>query len=201
MTTPPPPPYPRSADEPATEPPAAAEESDTPAPPAGGRQRRWWVVGIVAAAVVIVLAACGGIVVAMVRVGHAVADADAAGRRWDRVDDACRALEVRLNRVVPPGATAGPRERAAAVRNEDAAVKPLLDELGSLDDDRLVTSWQQLVDARHAYATALDRQAATREPAFFVVPRTDRGRSVVDGLESRWDDCAPSVRRLAAPDL
>jgi hypothetical protein len=61
--------------------------------------------------------------------------------------------------------------------------------------------WQQLVDARVAYADALDRQAGGGEPAFFIPPTTDGGRSVTDRLEGGPEWCAASVRRLAAPDL
>ncbi len=73
-------------------------------------------------AVVVVLGACTGISIGAVRLVGAVDDASADGRDRVRVDDACRALEVRLNRVAPPGSAPGPRQRAVAIRNENAAV-------------------------------------------------------------------------------
>ncbi|GIF50472.1 hypothetical protein DFJ67_3090 [Asanoa ferruginea] len=228
MTTPPPPPYPRSPDE--TEPdnldeaPEAATESAaddappaddvlSPADPASSssssdkldnRRQRWLIIGAVVVAVVVVIGACAGIGIGAVRVVDAVGD---GGHRLLRVDDACQALEVRLNRVAPPGSASGPRERATAIRDENAAIKPFLDEItagrrdNDRDDDRLLAEWTQLVDARTAYADALDRQVSTDAPAFFVAPRNDRGNAVVERLEDRHDDCAASVRRLAAPDL
>ncbi|MEV4617943.1 hypothetical protein AB0J74_04380 [Asanoa sp. NPDC049573] len=217
MTTPPPPPYPRSPDE--TEPDKVDEVSEAPEasreddvlPPAdaadkkdGNRRQRWLVIGAAVVAAVVVLGACTGIGIGAVRVVDAVND---GGHRMLRVDDACQALEVRLNRVAPPGAATGPRERARAIRDENAAVKPFLDELTAgrrdreRDDDRMLAEWTQLVDARTAYADGLDRQVSTGAPAFFVAPRNERGGAVVERLERRHDDCAASVRRLAAPDL
>jgi hypothetical protein len=232
MTTPPPPPYPRSPDE--TEPdnldeaPEAPAETESagddvlppadPAPPSDpastdpvpsadkldNRRQRWLIIGAVVVAVVVVIGACAGIGIGAVRVIDTVGD---GGHRLLRVDDACQALEVRLNRVAPPGAASDPRERATAIRDENAAIKPFLDEItagrrdNDRDDDRLLGEWTQLVDARTTYADALDRQASTGAPAFFVAPRNDRGNAVVERLEDRHDDCAASVRRLAAPDL
>jgi len=227
MTTPPPPPYPRSPDE--TEPdnldnePAesvdatdadteaeagTAVEADSGAEPQPDnldkRRQRWLIIGAVVVAVVVVIGACTGIGIGAVRLVDAASD---GGHRLLRVDDACQALEVRLNRVAPPGAASDPRERATAIGNENAAVKPFLDELtagrrdNDRDDHRLLGEWTQLVDARTAYADALGRQASTGAPAFFVAPRNDRGNAVVERLEDRHDDCAASVRRLAAPDL
>jgi len=216
MTTPPPPPYPRSPDdvepdnldkESASQP---AEPTPEPAPqpaPDNRRQRRF-VIAAVVVAVVVVLGACTGISIGAVRLVGAVDNASADGRDRVRVDDACRALEVRLNRVAPPGSAPGPRQRAVAIRNENAAVQPFLDELHrvaerdrDLADDRMVTLWTDLVEARSAYATALDRQASSGAPAFFVAPLSDRGNPVLDRLEDRHGDCASSVRRLGAPDL
>jgi len=219
MTTPPPPPYPRSPDdiepdnldkesgEPSPSPAApAAEPVSAPAP--DNRRQRRWVIAAVVAAVVVVLGACTGISIGAVRLVGAVDDASEDGRDRVRVDDACRALEVRLNRVAPPGSAPGPRQRAVAIRNENAAVQPFLDELSRVAerdrddaDDRMTTLWTDLVEARTAYATALDRQAASGAPAFFVAPLSDRGNPVLDRLEDRHGDCAPSVRRLGAPDL
>jgi len=59
-----------------------------------------------------------------------------------------------------------------------------------------------VLDARTAYAEALDLQAKSRTPAFFVAPRAPDGRTVTD-LLIQWSPapCAGPVRRLAAPDL
>ncbi|MDG4822895.1 hypothetical protein O7635_13650 [Asanoa sp. WMMD1127] len=205
MTTPPPPPYPRSPSEPeatapispAPEPPADAPETDNV-----DKRRRRLILGGVVAAVVLVLVACGAGAVGLVRVADAVGD---GGSGRVRMGDACRALEVRLNRVAPPGAAANPRQRAVAIRNENAAVKPFLDEISRRTDedrpDRVAEGWSALVTARTAYADALDRQVATGAPAFFVAPVDDDGDPVVGRLEDRHWDCAATVRRLAAPDL
>jgi len=171
------------------------------APAASAGRRRWWVWGIVAAVVVLVVAGCVGVVAGAVGIADRIGDDDAPHRRVARVDDACLALETRLNRVAPPGAAATPRERATAIRNENAAVEPFLDELRSVGDERRSGLWQRLVDARVAYADALDRQAGTGQPAFFVPPRTDNDRSVLDRLEAGREACAAAVRRLGAPDL
>ncbi|MEV4537280.1 hypothetical protein AB0J82_26220 [Asanoa sp. NPDC049518] len=164
------------------------------------------VIGIVVAAVVVVvLGACTGVSIGVARFVGAVDEAGAAGRDRVRVYDACRALEVRLNRVAPPGSATGPRQRAAAIRNENAALQPFLDELRRVAerdrDDRTVNMWTELVEARTAYANALDRQASSGAPAFFVAPSGNRDRPVLERLEDRHRDCAPSVRRLGAPDL
>ncbi|MEV0713666.1 hypothetical protein [Asanoa sp. NPDC050611] len=185
MTTPPPPPSSSTIDEPDNLPESPAPVSDN----VDNRRRRQLIIGgIVAAVVLVVVAACGAGVVGVARFADAV---DGEGR----VGEACEALEVRLNRVAPPGSTAGPRERALAIRNENAAVRPFLDELRrDDDDDRLVRRWTALVDARTSYADALDRQVRGGAPAFFVGPGSQR-------LASRHHDCAASVRRLSAPDL
>jgi hypothetical protein len=52
------------------------------------------------------------------------------------------------------------------------------------------------------FADALDRQARSRTPAFYVAPRTADGRAVTDDLVDRSPaPCAGALRRLAAPDL
>ncbi|WP_203713716.1 hypothetical protein [Asanoa siamensis] len=153
--------------------------------------------GIVAGAVVLV-AACGFAVAGVVQVADA---ADDDGRDRVRVSDSCAALEVRLNRLAPPGAAANPRERARAIRDENAALVPFLDDLGRAGDERLARRWTQLVTARTAYADALDRQVASGAPAFFVAPVDERGDAVAQRLSGRHDQCAAAVRRLAAPDL
>ncbi|GIF64643.1 hypothetical protein Ais01nite_26780 [Asanoa ishikariensis] len=166
-------------------------------------------IAIVVAAVVVVLGACTGISIGVARLVGAVDEASADGRDRVRVDDACRALEVRLNRVAPPGSAAGPRQRAVAIRNENAALQPFLDDLRRVAerdrddraDDRTVNMWTELVEARTAYANALDRQASSGAPAFFVAPSGDRDLPVLERLEDLHRDCSPSVRRLGAPDL
>lgn len=124
-----------------------------------------------------------------------------------RAHDACIALETRLNRLTPPGATSGPAARATAIRDENSAVRLFLDEIERLRSDWQVGTdgdrndwldwWRALLEARTAYAEALTRQARTNEPAFFVPPR-----STLDRLD--WiapEACRGPIRRLAAPDL
>jgi hypothetical protein len=219
---------------------------DQPAEPTGAgrpvdparRRRRLLIGGVAAAAVLLVLLGCLA-VAGVVRSGIRLADrADRDERRQERLADACLELETRLNRLAPPAATGGdPRGRAAAIRDENAALAPFLSELTELagerrdparnpagqdaddrdaddpdpDDDRhpgdryrgeLARDWQRLVEARTAYANALDRQAADGGPAFFVPPRGGRDGSILPALERRGPQtCAPSVRRLAHPDL
>jgi hypothetical protein len=188
MTTPPPPPSSSTTDESDNLGEAPAAKATDTGNVDNRRKRRRLLIGLFVAGVVgILIAACGAGVVGVARI------ADAAGS-GGRIGEACAALEVRLNRVAPPGSTAGPRERAVAIRNENAAVKPFLDELRRDDDNRLVRRWTTLVDARTAYADALDRQVRSGAPAFFVAPDSDR-------LAARHHDCAASVRRLSAPDL
>ncbi|ROT32176.1 hypothetical protein [Micromonospora sp. HM5-17] len=177
-----------------------------------GRRRRL-IIGGVAGTVVLVLLVCGGLVALAAGVGRIIRHSDDVERARSRTATACRDLERRLNRLTPPGATSGPRQRATAIRNENVAVRPFLAELEQMPgwrDDRDDTEdrrerhaelWRRLVDARAAYADALDRQASGGEPAFFVVPEDRRGRPVTDRLE-RWPaSCAAAARRLAAPDL
>ncbi|PRY28237.1 hypothetical protein [Pseudosporangium ferrugineum] len=126
---------------------------------------------------------------------------DHADAREDRRlrDAACLELEQRLNRLVPPGATTTPQGRAVAVRDENAATRIYVNQVG---DDRAVDGWRQLLDARTSYAEALDAQVKSRTPAFFVAPRTGDGRAVTDELD-RFSPapCAGPIRRLATPDL
>ena len=128
--------------------------------------------------------------------GHRAADASAAQRL--REGD-CLELERRLDRLVPPGATAGPAARAVAIRDENAAVRIYLDQLNVQHDE---DAWRQLLDARTVYADALDRQAKSRTPAFYVAPRTTAGLAVTAELE-QWSpaECAGPIHRLAAPEL
>jgi hypothetical protein len=125
---------------------------------------------------------------------------NAEAREDRRVRDGdCLGLEQRLNRLTPPGATTTVPARATAVRDENAAVRIYVEQLR---DQQSQDGWRQLLDARTAYAEALDRQARARTPAFFVAPRTPDGHAVADQLV-RWspDACAGPIRRLAAPDL
>lgn len=177
--------------------------------PAGKRRRSRWLIvvgAVVAAALLLALCAGAGAVAA----GLARAARDGAEPRdgWPRAGGACVALEERLNRLAPPGAAAGPRERAVAIRNENAAIRPFLTDLeqnrrdaDSRRHDELVDDWRRLIDARTAYADALDRQVRTGEPAFFIAPRDHRARPVADTVERAPGACAAAVRRLAKPDL
>ncbi|MEU8612035.1 hypothetical protein AB0C29_29020, partial [Actinoplanes sp. NPDC048791] len=163
------------------------------------RRRRLFVAGISVAAAVIVIVLCAG-GLAVLRAVSGFRD-DAADAREDRRlrDGACLELEDRLNRLVPPGATATPQARAVAVRDENAATRIYV---GRLDDQRVEDSWRELLDARTAFAEALDAQVKSRTPAFFVAPAPRDGVSLTDQL-ARWSPaaCAGPIRRLAAPDL
>ncbi|XVV11962.1 hypothetical protein ACQP2X_45295 [Actinoplanes sp. CA-131856] len=172
--------------------------------PAGGgarqrRRRQWFVAGISLGAAIVVIAICVG-ALAVVDAVDGVRDqaSDAREVRQSR-DDRCLDLERRLNKLVPPGATAGPTARATAVRNENAAVRIFVGEVPSAEDQ---DDWRQLLDARAVFADALDRQSKTSAPAFYVAPRNADGEPVADDLvESSPAGCAGSIRRLAAPDL
>lgn len=191
---------------PAEDKPATAEAK--PAPDAATRRRRRLIAiggGVFAA---LVIAVCGG-GIALISAVDGLADrAEENERSVARTDSACVELERRLNRLSPPGAAEDPRARALAVRNENAAVRPFLAELDQLPGDGRdhrqdwVDAWGRLVEARSAYAGALDRQATGGEPAFFVPPQGQRGKPVVERLiDAGPDSCDGSVRRLAAPDL
>ncbi|MGN9913259.1 hypothetical protein ACTMTJ_37550 [Phytohabitans sp. LJ34] len=185
-----------------------AEKPVVPPADATTRRRRRWIAiggGIFAA---LVIAVCGG-GIAIISAIDGIADrAEENERSVARTDAACVELERRLNRLAPPGATEDPRDRAVAIRNENAAVRPFVAEIDQLPGDRRehrqdwVDAWSQLVEARAAYAGALDRQATGGEPAFFVPPQGRRGKPVVERLiDAGPDSCDGSVRRLAAPDL
>ncbi|MEV4704021.1 hypothetical protein [Actinoplanes sp. NPDC049316] len=163
------------------------------------RRRRWLVAGISVGAALLAVACCAGGLAVVSRVAD-LKD-DAADARADRSlrDAACLEFEQRLNRLVPPGATPSPQARAAAVRDENAAARIYVTRVR---DGSAADGWRQLVDARTAYAEALDAQAKSRTPAFFVAPRTGDGRAVADELvRSSPPACAGPIRRLAAPDL
>jgi hypothetical protein len=197
--------------------PAAASSADRPAPAAvppdpGSRRRRWWIGGAIAAAVLVLLV-CGGVGALAAGFGRLARDAGDAREGHARADAACLELEKRLNRLAPPGAATNPGQRAAAIRDENAAVRPFLAEVEQLrgrwrdadaDDPgrrSWTEDWRQLVDARSAYADALDRQVTKGEPAFFIAPQDRRGRPVLTELRHAPESCAGVVRRLAAPDL
>lgn len=162
-------------------------------------RRRWWVAGISIGAAVIVIALCvGGLSVISAINDMRDRAGDARETRALR-DQSCLDLESRLNRLTPPGATAGPAGRAVAIRDENSAVRLYLPEVR---DDRAQDGWRQLLDARAVYADALDRQSKSRTPAFFASLKNDDGGPLAEDLEE-WSPapCAGSIRRLAAPDL
>ena len=162
------------------------------------RRRRWFLGAVGAGAALIVLALCAGALAVIASVSDFREDADDV--REDRAyrDSACLELEQRLNRLIPPGATGSPQDRARAVRNENVALRL---HLGRLDAAHTVDGWRQLLDARTAYAEALDAQGP-RTPAFYVAPRTGDGRAVTDELvRLSPDPCGGPIRRLQSPDL
>jgi hypothetical protein len=185
-----------------TEEPAAAPEPAGAQPPPSGksRTRLWITIAIVVAVVVVV----GSLVVGVGAIAWTVARVDRTVSDGQRANDACLRLETRLNRLVPPGATELPADRATAIRNENAAVRLFLAEFEQqrhVDDDWL-DRWRALQDARTAYAEALARQERTGEPAFFVPPRTSRDGSVTEWLDRRAPTaCRGAIHRLSAPDL
>jgi hypothetical protein len=173
-----------------------------PATEVGRRQRtrrRWMVAAIAAAAALVAIALCAG-ALGVVSAVDGVRDrrADARAERQQE-NTACLELEQRLNKLVPPGATGTPQARATAIRDENAAVRIYVAALrGTSEQD----AWRQLLDARTAYAEALDQQVKARTPAFFVPPKTADGSAVADQL-TRWSpaSCAGPIRRLATPGL
>jgi hypothetical protein len=163
------------------------------------RRRRWFVAGISAAAALVVIALCAGTVGVISAVGD-FRDRSSEAREDRRLRDSdCLDLEQRLNKLVPPGATTTPQARAVAVRDENSAVRIYVN---AIRDRRDQEGWRELLDARTSYAEALDLQAKSRAPAFYVAPRTADGLAVSDQLV-RWSPapCAGPVRRLSAPDL
>ncbi len=164
------------------------------------RKRRWWVAGISIGAALIVIALCAG-VLSIFRAVDGVRDRASEARETRELRDLnCLDLERRLNRLTPPGATAGPAGRAVAIRDENSAVRLYL---GEIRDERAQDAWRQLLDARAVFADALDRQSKSRTPAFYVAPRSENANeSLADDLEA-WSPapCAGPIRRIAAPDL
>jgi len=195
---------------PTGEPPAAPDRGRLD--PDARRRRRLIIVGIAAAAVLILLV-CASFGAAAAGFGRLAREADRHREGHARAEAACRELERRLNRLAPPGASADPGQRAAAIRDENVAVRPFLSEIERLpdwwhdddadDDDRpgQRESWRQLVDARTSFADALDRQVTNGEPAFFLAPQDRDGRPVLDRLQRGPESCTAAARRLAAPDL
>ncbi|GID25359.1 hypothetical protein [Paractinoplanes brasiliensis] len=163
------------------------------------RRRRWWVAGISIGAAVIVVALCVGGLSVISTIGDVRDRAGDARESRALRDQSCLDLESRLNRLTPPGATAGPAGRAVAVRDENSAVRLYLPDVR---DDRAQDAWRQLLDARAVYADALDRQSKSRTPAFYAGPKNDDGGPLADDL-IEWSPtpCAGPIRRLASPDL
>lgn len=202
------------------EPPEFPADAESPRP-ARRRRNRLIVAGVAGAAVLIVLV-CAGFGAVAAGFTRLVRDSDQGQEARGRVETACLALEKRLNRLAPPGAARTPGERAAAIRDENAAVAPFIAEIEAVpdwrpnddedeDDERDATGpggrrgwterWRDLVTARRGYADALDRQVTNGEPAFFIAPQDAAGRPVAQRLERDAESCAGAVRRLAAPDL
>jgi hypothetical protein len=167
------------------------------------RRRRLIVAGVAVGAALIMFAICAGGLALLSAVGAFTDDARDGRQQAHLRDISCLDLEGRLNRVAPPGSTVNPAGRAAAIRNENAALRPYLGEVELRGDrEETLTGWRQLLDARTAYAEALDKQAPSRTPAFFLAPRAGDGLAVADQLAQRSPAaCAGSIRRLAAPDL
>jgi hypothetical protein len=179
--------------------PAATADPNTEQGRRQRRRRQYFVAGIAVAAAVIVIALCAGVFGAVSAI-DGVRDRAADARADRQVQNAaCLELEQRLNRLAPPGAATTAPARAVAVRNENTAVRIYVEQIRSTRDQ---DGWRQLLDARTAYAEALDQQLKARTPAFYVAPRADDGQAVADQLV-RWSPapCAGPIRRLASPDL
>src|SRR6266508_1928514 len=103
------------------------EPPEAPQPPVRGPLRRlWWLWLTLAVSVTVVVAALVTITVFGVR---SVRAGERSDRAYDTAVRACADLETRLNRLAPPGAARSARQRADAVRAENAAVAPFLTEL------------------------------------------------------------------------
>lgn len=163
------------------------------------RRRRFFIAGISIGAALVVIASCTGGLAVINAVSDFRDDAADARERQRLRDSACVALETRLNRLVPPGATTTPQARAVAVRNENAATRIYVVQL---QDQRAGDGWRQLLDARTAFAEGLEAQAKSRTPAFYVAPESHDHVGVSEEL-IRWSPapCAGAIRRLATPDL
>ncbi|MBL7254911.1 hypothetical protein [Paractinoplanes lichenicola] len=155
--------------------------------------------GISVGAAIVVIALCVG--------GLSVIDAVSGVR--DRADDAretravrdqnCLDLELRLNRLTPPGATTSVPARAAAIRNENEAIRIYLTQVA---DERAQDAWRRILDARTVYADTSERLVKSPTQPFYLPPKNDRGVPLADDLlEWSPQSCAGPIRRLAAPDL
>jgi hypothetical protein len=181
-------------------------------PDAAARRRRRLTIAAVAGAAVLVLLVCGCLGAFAAGIGRYAKESDREQTARVRAESACRDLEKRLNRLIPPGAAESPGQRATAIRDENSAVAPFLSELerlhgrwqeeGDEDDDRdgRGTSWRQLVDARASYADALDRQVTNGEPAFFLAPQDREGRPLLDRLERGPESWGAAARGFSLPD-
>jgi hypothetical protein len=174
-------------------------------------RRLWWLWAGLAAVLALLVT---GVVAAAVIGIHSVRGNERAERAHTVAVRACADLETRLNRLVPPGATKAARQRAAAIRAENAALVPFLADLDRLNPDwggrrlsgqtwsRYVSAWHRLADERAGYAAALDREASGGDPAFFQDALDESGSSAGDVLRgTELRDCGGVVRRLTRPDL
>jgi hypothetical protein len=163
------------------------------------RRRQWFVAGISIGAALIVIALCAGALAVVDAVSDVRDSASDARENRALRDQNCLELERRLNRLIPPGSTATPAGRATTIRDENSAVRIYVDEIS---DARSQDAWRQILDARAVYADALDRQAKSRTPAFYVPPRNAGDAPLADDL-IEWSPaaCAGPIRRLAVPDL
>jgi hypothetical protein len=189
----------KTGSRPAGSPAGAARSPEAEAETRKRRKRRLLVAGISVGAALVVIAICaGGLTVLRAFSGFRTNAADAREDRRLR-DAACLELEDRLNRLVPPGATATPQARAVTIRNENGATRIYV---GRLDNQRVSDGWRELLDARTSYAEDLDAQVKSRTPAFYVAPVPRDGISLAEQL-TRWSPpaCAGPIRRLAVPDL
>jgi hypothetical protein len=189
----------KTGSRPAGSPAGAARSPEAEAETRKRRKRRLLVAGISVGAALVVIAICaGGLTVLRAFSGFRTNAADAREDRRLR-DAACLELEDRLNRLVPPGATATPQARAVTIRNENGATRIYV---GRLDNQRVSDGWRELLDARTSYAEDLDAQVKSRTPAFYVAPAPRDGISLAEQL-TRWSPpaCAGPIRRLAVPDL
>ncbi|SDX98885.1 hypothetical protein SAMN05444365_101304 [Micromonospora pattaloongensis] len=194
---------------------AAAEPDAADAPPPRRGGRGWLIALAIAVPVVLALLVCGGIAALASGVQQMGRDADETRHGRERASAACLDLEKRLNRLAPPGAATDATERAAAIRAENAAVRPFLarveqvrrvpghDEDAERDGHRGAwqESWGLLLNARTAYAEALERQEVGGQRAFFLAPQTGDGTPALEVLQDGPDSCAGVLRRLTAPDL
>ncbi|MBM2622516.1 hypothetical protein JIG36_44145 [Actinoplanes sp. LDG1-06] len=163
------------------------------------RRRRWWVAGISIGAAIVVIALCVGSLAVISAVSGVRDRADDAREARALRDQSCLDLERRLNRLTPPGSTTTPNARAAAIRNEDSALRIYLNEV---TDERSQDAWRRILDSRTVYADILERLAKSPSAPFYLPPKNDSGVLLTDELVD-WSpaSCTGPIRRLAAPDL